>query len=254
VWKIDNLEIRGKYGKDKVLPLYADSEVICSNVNAIFWEVEEPSGIQWEICKECGETYCAPGNYASIRKVPYYENHALDQDNKGILTHPPLYLIMPSFSAILADAETAEPEEHYPPDYLCTKGVLCITEEQVCKVARNLRKTAPHLTCAEAARILQWEAPAKCLGHFPDEIALQADRIVSCSENNMQQQLHSLSTSLNDLETTKDNCSYRPLHSTDEIISFNIKANPVIEWRCLVRSEGKVRSLLVEPGIVLEWG
>ncbi len=256
MWKIDNLEIRGKYQTDKVQALYADSVMICSNVNAIFWDVEDPDGIQWEVCKECGEQLCAPGNYASMRMVPYRESRAPGQrsnNSADAFEHSALYLIMPSFSSMLADAETSNPYEHCPPSYLDTKGILCLSEEQLCKVARSLKDTIPPLSCAEAARILQWETPAG-LGYFPKPIALQADRIVSCSEDNIQQHLITLSTLLNELETTKDNCSYRPLHSTDEIISFTIKANPIIEWRCLVRSEGKVSKLLVEPGIVLEWG
>ncbi len=251
MWQIDNIEIRGKYRKDKIQPLYADSEMISSNVNDVFWDVEDPDGIQWQVCKECGYTGCEPGNYASIRMVPY---RALDQDSKSSPTHSPLYLITPSFSTILADAETERPKEHFPPDYMYTKGILCLSQEQFCKFARSLKEIAPPLTGAEAARILQWEAPGKCLGQFPKEIALQTDRMVSCSEDNMQQQLNTLSTLLNDLETTKGNCSYRQLHSTDEIISFYIEAKPIIEWRCLVRAHGKVRNLLFEPGIVLEWG
>ena len=142
--------------------LLADGRRIVNAAHLLKYESSSDC-VQVEICEDCGVTHCAPGGWISLRRLQYD------------------VLWLPAFAAMSSDAG---PKEYRAPTYMSREGVAVLSEQAYSRVRAHA--SALPATCnieplgsRDVVRILQWEAPGRLLGAFPDEPSLRHDGIIA---------------------------------------------------------------------------
>jgi hypothetical protein len=213
-----------------VTQLWADDLEIVNALGFVDWE-DFP--LQLAVCEACGISRCSPGGSVSIRRAGG------------------LVVFLPPF------AEMEENEAEYDPSWvLKSEGALVLKEARY-RELRDLvpgfpsEASLPALTGKEAARLLQWEAPGRVLGSFPEPVALDRTRLTACSEGDLRQRLDSLSEVLASLQDLAKEIVLRAAGLEEEAVSLFLNDKGFTQWRTLVETSRGVAAFL-EPGYVIE--
>lgn len=127
--------------------------------------------VQVQVCEECGFTHCAPGGWVSLRRLG---------DNVAFL---------PAFAAMSKDARSSE---YSPPRYIQDRGAPLLSASIYVDLCSHVRRL-PALTdirplsLHEAALVLQWEAPGRILGTYPEVPAIRQEFIASVDYGDREQ-------------------------------------------------------------------
>jgi hypothetical protein len=132
--------------------------------------------VQVEICEDCGFTHCAPGGWVSLRRL---------DDN---------VLWLPAFAAMSDGGPTGE---YRPPHYFTQRGVPFLNAATYLEVIRHVPvfpaiADIHPLSVQEAVLVLQWEAPGRILGTFPEAPQLRNDLIFAVDYGDRQLQVAAL--------------------------------------------------------------
>ena len=145
--------------------LIADGHRLVNAARLLEYEASRDR-VQVEICEKCGLTHCAPGGWISLRR--------LEDD----------VFWLPAFAAMSTDDESME---YRPPTYLSDARVAVLSE----RVYSSIRGHAPALPAPcdieqlgsrDVVRLLQWEAPGRILGAFPDVPSLRHDMLIAVDQ------------------------------------------------------------------------
>lgn len=206
--------------KVEVTTVYADGEKIANAVELMDFE-EDP--VQFEVCDHCGFPGCASGGWLSIRKL-------------GELT-----LMIPAFSAMEEGAWEAS--EYCPPYFTRTKGSMLLAKDNY----RDLVALLPKLPRAESirpispyelARLLQWEAPFRVFGEYPQPVDFRRELLCTTSAADDADAVRRLLELMRCLESGDIRPELTPINEADEKVSFFLDASDFIEWQPLVRKSG----------------
>jgi hypothetical protein len=176
VWAIESVETSpieldfrsSEQGTRRDTSLLADKRRIVNAVGLV--DVSAAADrVQVEVCEECGFTHCAPGGWVSLRRFGSR------------------VLWMPAFSSMAAEPSSAEYE---PPAYMSKVGLPAFSEEAYAVVRENAcgfpsSDKLVHLGSRELLLILQWEAPGKILGKFPEAPRLREDALLAVDRGDL---------------------------------------------------------------------
>lgn len=161
---------RGEHSDTSV---FADGERLINMAS----RVEEPDRagerIQVQTCEECGFAGCATGGWLVLRRIASY------------------VVWLPAFSDL---AENPKSSEYLPPHFMAHKGIPVMSAQHYAEVkisAPALPKYAdlPLLNSQELGLALQWEAPGRLLGKFPQKISLRQNAIRAVDHGYLDEQL-----------------------------------------------------------------
>lgn len=170
LWTVERVECRRReldftssgQGRHMTTAVIADGTEIINALDLVD-AAEDP--IQTFVCEECGYPGCASGNRICVRRL-----------DGGIL-------LMPAFEAMAGSREFTD----YGPPYFVSKrgsaffrgGALVALASRVPFFADPQRW--PALTMRESVLLLQWAAPTRVLGEFPDKPRLREEVVSAAS-------------------------------------------------------------------------
>lgn len=216
--------------KVEVTTVYADDEKIANAAELMDFE-EDP--VQFEVCDHCGFPGCAPGGRLSIRKL-------------GEFT-----LMIPAFSAM--DEESGEASEYCPPYFTRTKGSILLAQDHYRDLVSLLPKlprteSVRAISSYEFARLLQWEAPFRVFGGYPEPIDFRRELLCTTSAADDADAVRRLLEIMRRFERDDIRPKLMPINEADEKISFFLDASNFIEWKPLVRKAGGRYGLVLNDG------
>ena len=188
MWAIDNIEIReveldftsSEGGRPRSTAVYADDTCL---VNALGYVELASDPTQLIICESCGHVHCEPGGWVHLRRIA--ESVAFT----------------PAFTEML-DGDF-EATEYSPPKYLSSPGVPLFSPVSY----TTLRSAVPafpaieeikSITAAETVRLIQWLAPFRVLGRFPEAPKLKRQAILAVSDGQLDEHCDRLQQFIDD--------------------------------------------------------
>jgi hypothetical protein len=187
MWSITSVDAKpmkfdfrsSEQGQPTYTSLYAGNRRIVNAADRVDFDPEIDC-IQVEVCEDCGFTQCAPGGWVSLRRL-----------GSNVLW-------IPAFEAISSDHR---PDEFQPPVYVRDLGVPSFDETAYAQVRQHISALPASenirvLSSREAALILQWEAPGRVLGKFPEPLSLRRDRFVAVDYGDLEENIAALSALL----------------------------------------------------------
>jgi hypothetical protein len=143
-------------------------------VNSIdLLDLEDPPGepVQVIICDACGCTRCAPGGWVVFRRIG---------------TH---VLWIPAWNQICEDKWGLD--EYAPPQYVESRGAVVfgsdLWKRLRCQIpALPSLMDLPPLATREIIRTLQWCAPGRVLGRFPEKPRLRRESVLAVSDGDLE--------------------------------------------------------------------
>lgn len=145
--------------------LLADDVEVANLLSFIDWRADD---VQLLVCKSCGSPGCASGGWVTLRRAGE------------------VVLILPSFGRIATGV--VEIQEHAPPPYLMDRGIILLDSSAYCSLRAQVSRAPVQselraLTGAEAARVVQWEAPRGVLGRIPDPVAPKRESFLAFEDD-----------------------------------------------------------------------
>lgn len=237
LWTVETVEFRAREldfssaggGKHATTAVIADDTEIVNALDLVD-TTEDP--IALIVCGHCGTPGCAGGNRVQVRRF-----------GDGIL-------IMPAFDAMAAgDWELAE---YGPPSYLSRRGAALFRGRSLAKLERRIPFFAdldrwPPLIGRDAARLIQWDAPARALGTFPDKPRLRSELIAAAATGTVPEAEAALAATLERFAT--DARPVQPLPG--EPVTFYLDQAGFPEWAPLT-FDGTTYRLALAVGIGCE--
>jgi hypothetical protein len=171
LWTVGRVEFRRReldftssgQGKHMTTAVIADGTEIINALDLVD-ATEDP--IQTIVCEQCGYPGCAGGNRVSLRRF-----------DGGIL-------FMPAFDAMAEGG--SDLSEHGPPYFVSKRGSAFFRGAALAALAARIPFFAdpqrwPPLTMRESVLLLQWDAPSRILGAFPDKPSLREESLSAAS-------------------------------------------------------------------------
>jgi hypothetical protein len=177
MWAIDDIEIRevqldftsSEGGRPSTTAVYANDTCL---VNALGYVELTADPTQLIVCEACGRVCCEPGGWVHLRRIA--ESVAFT----------------PAFTEMLdSDFESTE---YSPPTYLSTTGVPLFSPVSY-TILRSAVPAFPEieaikpLTAAEAVRLIQWQAPLRVLGRFPEVPQISRRAILAVTDGQLDE-------------------------------------------------------------------
>ena len=166
--------------------------------------------LQVQICEDCGVTGCEPGGWITQRRL-----------RSAILW-------VPAFEAMATDDAAAR--EYAPPAY--AHGLPIFGSEIYEAIRRQLPEfppiaSVPPLRSRDAIRLLQWHAPARVLGCFPDPPKLQREAVLASNLGELDHAVKAFEVTLDDAWEND-----RPLREVQNAraVSFYLDLPGTTEW------------------------
>lgn len=171
LWTVERVEFRrreldftsSEQGKRMTTSVLADGTEI---INSLDLFDDEGDPIQTIVCEQCGFSGCERGNRVSVRRL-----------DGGIL-------FMPAFEAMAEGGLDAA--EYGPPYFVSKRGSAFLRGAALAALASRVPFFAdpqrwPSMTMRESALLLQWDAPTRVLGEFPDKPRLREELLAAAS-------------------------------------------------------------------------
>lgn len=210
--------------------LYADDVCISNGIELNNWG---DASIQLIVCESCAFVQCLSGNWGTLRKAGAY------------------VLLIPMFHEMLQSDRDFE--ELSPPVFLKQHGAMLLALEQYTDLQQiipsiptieNIQK----LNSAEAARLMQWEAPQEMLGVFPNPVKLEENKLLATDQDSDSAAINQLSNLLNDAIYSSFPVELAPIAAENTLVSFFIiDGIQYTEWRPMGLF-GDSSQLVLEPG------
>lgn len=217
-------------GTVEVTSIYADDENLANAIELMDFD-EDP--IQFQVCDHCGYPGCASGGWLSIRKLSK------------------LIFMLPAFGKM--DQGSWEASEYDPPYFTRVKGSILLDEEKY----RELKAISPklpnieqiaHVSSYELARLLQWEAPFRVLGDYPNPISFRRELLSTTSLSDDDEAVWILLDIFRLFETGGITTDLSSVEEGDERASFFLDVSDFIEWNPLVKKPGGQYGLVLKNG------
>jgi hypothetical protein len=181
MWRVERLEMAERtmdfsssdQGHVAVTSVVADGAILINAVSLI--DLSNPNRVQAHVCEACGITHCEPGGWIAFRRlgdevlwVPCFDAMAADDFGAREYRPPSSWPSWPVFDARLySEARALIPELPEP-------------------------AAIPALGSRTAIRLLQFDAPGRALGRFPDPPSLRRELIVASSSGEIPDRVASL--------------------------------------------------------------
>jgi hypothetical protein len=205
--------------------------VFANAVELTQWD-DDP--IQVIVCESCGIEGCEPGGWLAAR------------------TMGTCAVFVPAFDRMLEDEQGRS--EYAPPKYVSTDGVPAFMPNVFAKLSAlcwglpALEQLRP-LTGRDLVRALQWDAPLRCLGRFPEAPQLVRDAMLAASDGDPKDVSGELASLLASLMKV-DAVELRPCEPDERVVSLFLDGPGCPEWPVLARSLGGQVLLMPMPGYV----
>ena len=213
------VELTGVLGNDTLL------------LNMIEYLEFESGRFQALICKECGHSHCAPGNWLVVRQF-----------------HD-LYCFLPDTSAFDDDWER---DEYRPPEYIRQHGFPTFDGETYSLLREltgrfPLPSFVPHLSLSEVTRLIQFSAPDSCLGHIGEPISADREKFVTSSTGRLNEQIDTLEELCADASSSTVIAEDCPL----DLVGFQVDGMSSPTWRPFgyLGSESRLNLKLLFPSL-----
>jgi hypothetical protein len=234
LWTVETVEFRGREldftssggSKRATTALFADGTEI---INALNFIDTKDDPIAFMVCEQCGTPGCSGGNRVQVRGF-----------GDGIL-------IVPAFDAMAAG--DWEQTEYGPPYFLTKRGPALFRGRALATLERRLPSLAdpdrwPPLTAREAVLLLQWEAPARVLGTFPEKPRLRTELIAETATGTVSDAEAALSAAIDRFLADP-----RPVRTVPgEPLTFYLDQAGFPEW-CPLTYDGTTYRLALADGI-----
>jgi hypothetical protein len=224
LWRVQQIEVRRSevdytssgQGRLVVSQLFADGELIANALARTEWGA---SSVQAMVCAECGIEGCAAGGWISPRRSDGW------------------VLWLPAFDEM---AESARDAHDYRPPACFARGIP-LFGKGVAAALRGLPalREPPALRTHELIRAMQWTAPARVFGTFPDDVRLRRDHVLAVSSGERETRLQELERLLEEGLRDTDGVTLRELEPNDESVVFWPDAPGHPAWSPLVLTDGK---------------
>lgn len=204
-------------GTVNVTVLYADGEKLMNAIELIELNADP---IQLHVCDHCGYPGCSSGEWVSIRRI-----------GQSVLLIPPFMFM---------DEGEWEASEYDPPYFTREKGSILMRGEKYeelrgfvnnLPIIGEIKKVSPYETC----RILQWEAPFKIFGDYPNPVSFKKDLLCTTSFPNDEVAVNELMSLMNSLQSNKIDIDLVPISREGEKISFFLEGSEFIEWAPMIK-------------------
>jgi hypothetical protein len=234
LWTIETVEFRPQEfdfsssggSKRTTTALIADGTEIINALDLVDTK-EDPIAVI--ACDQCGTPGCGGGNRVQVRRL-----------GDGIL-------IVPAFDAMAAGEW--EQTEYGPPYFLTKRGPALFRGRALAKLERHLPFLAdpdcwPPLTAREAVLLIQWDAPARALGTFPEKPRLRSEVIAEASSGTVSAAEAALSAAIDRFAADP-----RPVRTVPgEPLTFYLDQAGFPEWSPLTY-DGTTYRLALADGI-----
>jgi hypothetical protein len=178
MWNVDQIEVvsveldfsSSGQGRRSGTVIKADGTYL---FNALEYTDAEASATQVEVCECCGVPHCQSGGWVAFRRlgdsvvwIPVWSEMEKDEWHRT---------------------------EYSPPSFFHARGAPVITPT-VWQQLRGLHGALPtsmdlpRLDSREMVRYIQWSAPDRVLGQFPDEPRLRRDLLVAVAEGDLSEE------------------------------------------------------------------
>jgi hypothetical protein len=191
--------------------------------------------VELKVCEHCGTPGCGGGNFVVLRRLG------------------DAVVILPAFK--LLEGSDWDLGNDGPPCFMAREGIPLIAG----RVLADLRLQAPDLpaldrlppiSAREVALALQWEAPARVLGEFPDPATTRKELVLAVSREDPDPFL-----ALDDLlqNALADRRLVTLLAGPTEPVTFYLDQSGYPEWKPLV-FDGESYRLAAAPGMGILFG
>lgn len=244
MWIVDQIESRerefdfGSSGLDRhsTAGLFADGVEIVNALDLVDFSADADGAIQLIVCDYCGTPGCNAGNRVSFRRL-----------DDGLL-------MIPSFASMARG--DWEMTEYGPPHFIAKRGAPLFSDGALHAVLARLPALVgpsswPPLNSREAALLLQWEAPYRVLGEFPDPPRLHKNMILAAAHGSELEILDTFRKLLDDALAAE-----QPVSTTrGEPVTFYLDLDHAgyPEWEPVALVGGQYR-LALAPGVGLSFG
>ncbi len=207
-------------------------------INALDLVEFDPLGTQVHVCSCCGYSHCESGNWVALRRVGAF-----------VVWVPAL--------ALMGGGEW-ERQQYAPPGFLATRGAP-IFPLSVWAELRRLRNDVPELSdlpplnSREAVQLLQWTAPRRMLGTFPEQPHLDRGGVLAVTDGDVEAEVQAVNVTLTDYFSRPDPLVVVPSATVWSRIEFWLDLPGEPGWSVFGRGETGIVLLLgdelaVSPG------
>ena len=235
MWPVDDIELRdvqldfgsSSGGHIRTQAIYAGDTCL---VNAISFAELGNDPTQLMVCEACGTVQCQSGGWVHIRRI-----------GNSVA-------FIPAFSEMLAGV--FELTEFSPPPFTDSLGTPLFSTDlyehlRICVPTFPEISNLQSITAADAVRLMQWHAPLRILGRFPDQPQIVRDTILAVSDGKLDDELDCVRRSLADNVNSSAKLSVAPQAGSIPI-EFHLDGPGFPTWRPLRRLGNKLR-LNLEP-------
>jgi hypothetical protein len=189
----------------------------------------DPDATQVHVCSHCGSIGCESGNWVSLRRLG------------------DLVLWIPAFARM----ETGEWErdQYSPPGFMANRGIAVFLPE-AWKQFRSLRLDAPNilqlppLNSREAVRVLQWSAPRRILGRYPERPRIDREGILAVTTGEIETEVQVVDLALDEYFESQDHVGIVSETQVGVPFEFWLDLPGVPSWRPFIRNRSEAVLLL----------
>lgn len=215
-------------GTADVTAIYADDETLANAIELMDFESDR---VQFHVCDQCGFPGCTSGNWLSIRKIGE------------------LVLMLPAFREM--DRGAWEASEYDPPYFTRVKGSILMDNQKYRELTGLISKlpnieTIKSASSYEIARLLQWEAPFRVLGDYPEPITFRHELLSTTSFPDDDKVVQELLEVLRHFESDDIAPELTSIVENDEKFLFFLDAPNFVEWLPLVRKRDARYGLILK--------
>jgi hypothetical protein len=242
MWRIDAFEsrrVRADFSSSgqaspEVTQLIVDGVVFANALELTDWSAHHR--FQVIVCESCGIQQCAPGGWLCPRSAGEY------------------VVFVPAFGAMLEGER--EGKDYAPPPYVATKGIpMCSAAaygslRDAC-VGLLGQEQLPRLNGRDLLRALQWEAPMRMLGRFPDVPQVRRDLVLASSDGDAADLVARLVRLLHEVGEMRS-ATLRPALGNERAVTLYIDGPGTPEWAPIVADSNGRYLLSPVRGLVTE--
>lgn len=215
-------------GRHPTHALRIDDETILNAIDLVGFDSDV---VQFVVCQSCGITQCEPGGWVALRRLG------------------DAVACIPAFDAMASDA--LEEAERTPPAFMSRRGALLLRPSALAVVREAVPDfpapdDLPPLSGRDAAQTIQWEAPRRALGRFPDPPALRSGAVAAVDMGALPERSEQLGKILDAAWQSPSPVSASPRGQT---ITFFLDAQGIPDWSPIALAPDGRLLLHLAPGL-----